>query len=71
MKQSVKAYSATQKQSGIIRLRLDPKPLKLETKEYYKITIHKFIPVYLQILQVIAMQSEENSLTSNLYFCMG
>lgn len=41
--------------------------LNLETKEYKNTAIYKFLPVHLQIFQVITMQNEENSLKSNLY----
>lgn len=58
MKDSVKAYIAIQMQSDI-RLWLNPKPLKRETKEYLNITIYKFLPVYYKILQVIARENEK------------
>lgn len=43
------------------KITIRSKAITLETKEYLKIKIHKFFPVYLQILQVMAMQNEEHS----------
>lgn len=64
-KNSIKAHAAIQIQNCITSLYLDPNTFNLET--YKNIIINKLFPVCLQILKIIAMQSEENFLTSNSF----